>query len=356
MAQPPAEVRLGIIGCGKGAELRHLPALMHTTAIRVVAAADTDLGRLQLLGDRFGIAQRHRDYRELLDRDDVSAVAILTPTKWHAEMGIASLAKGKHVLIDKPLALDGEECARLKEKASHSSGLVLVGFNFRWHRLLRRARAVVKSGALGEIKAIRSVYTHWHPGEEAQVWHARRAEGGGVIFNDGVHHFDMWRFLLEQEIAEIYAASRSSAYFEDETSTISARTADGILATGVFSFGSSPNSEIEIFGDAGRLAISFYRFDGLEFYPRTVCPGDGMDRIRKWVKTIRELPETLPRMRRGGDFTLTYDGMWQHFADCILSNRTPECTLEDGTRAVEIALAAIASIKAGTPVRLSGPE
>ncbi len=80
MATKVKAVRLGIIGCGRVAEERHLPALRRLRGIQVVAAADTDAARMTRLADTFGIPYRAEDYRALLDRVDVEAVAILTPT------------------------------------------------------------------------------------------------------------------------------------------------------------------------------------------------------------------------------------------------------------------------------------
>ena len=220
-------LRLGIIGCGNAAERWHLPALRQLADVRLVAAADIDPARVRRVGEKFDIEQQFTDYRVMLDRADIQAIAIITPTQAHAEPAMAAIAAGKSVLIDKPLAMTPAECDRLIAAAASSPGKVMVGFNLRWHRLVQRAHAIIESGALGEIKAVTGVYSHWHPGEKAQVWHKRRETGGGILFNEGVHHFDLWRSLLGTEVADIYAVSRPSEHFEDETSTIVARMTDG---------------------------------------------------------------------------------------------------------------------------------
>jgi predicted dehydrogenase len=232
----------------------------------------------------------------------------------------------------------------------------MVGFNLRWHRLVRRARAIVESGALGEIKAIRGAYTHWHPGEKAQSWHRRRETGGGILFNEGVHHFDLWRYLLGEEVADVYAISRPSAHFEDETSTIVARLTNGVSASCLLSYESSPNNELEIFGRQGRLHISLYRFDGLVFYPNTTYPGTVGSRLQRLAAAAGELPETIPVMIKGGDSDLSYVRQWRHFVDCVRNDREPGCTLLDGKRAVETALAAIESVSTGRPVPMEQGE
>jgi myo-inositol 2-dehydrogenase / D-chiro-inositol 1-dehydrogenase len=343
-------VSLGIVGCGNATSQIYLPLLAGHRRFRVAAAAEADSGRLHAVADRFGIKRRFLDYRELLAGEDIEAVAVVTPPRSHAEIGCAALAAGKHLFIDKPLAMTVAECDQLVKMAAASSLSVLVGLNFRWHRLIRRARERVRSGALGRIRAIRSVYTHWHPGDTAQPWQRERGLGGGVIFNDGVHHFDLWRFLLDCPVTRIYAASRPSPEFEDDTCSVTAEMANGVLASGVFSFSTSPNSELEIFGERGRLVISCYEFDGLEFFSNSTYPGSIGRRLRRMLSTFGSLPPALPNTRRGGDFAATHVDLWEHFADCVRGGATPMCTLEDGKHAVQVALSALESVESGRPV------
>jgi predicted dehydrogenase len=349
---PDRVIRLGIVGCGRVAEERHLPSLLRLPEVRVVATADLDVARSNRLADRFGAAVRLGDYRALMERRDVDAVAILTPTQSHAEIALAAIEAGKHVLVEKPLALSLAECDRLIESAGRSTSKVVVGFNLRWHRLVRRAREVLNSGALGRIKAIRSAYTHDRTGETAPDWHRKLELGGGVSFNEGVHHFDLWRYFTHSEVEQVFSFSVPSEYYADETNAITARLSDGVLATGIFAFQTGPTSEVEIYGEEGRLCLSLYRFDGLEFFPRSGYPGDLGDRLRKAAGAVRDLPEAIPILRRGGDLQATFDGLWRHFVDCILHDLPSQCTLEDGKSSLRVALGAIESARSGAPVKV----
>jgi predicted dehydrogenase len=218
---------------------------------------------------------------------------------------------------------------------------------------VQRARRFIKTGALGRIKAIRSVFTHHRTGEDAQEWHRKPELGGGVSFNEAVHHFDLWRYLLESDVKEVFSFSRPSAAYEDETSITTAFLANGALATGVFSLMTGMNNEIEIYGEAGRLCLSFYKFDGFEFFSNSTYPGDIKDRVKKAAAALRELPRAIPVMRRGGDFGTTFCGLWRHFADCIYQDKRSECTLEDGKQAVRIALAVRESVSKGHVVQIA---
>lgn len=347
-------VKLGLIGCGRVAEERHLPALEHVPGVEVCAVTDLDPARVDAVSDRWGIPTRHYETADLLADDQLDAVGILTPTSSHTEIGIAALDAGKHVLVEKPLALDTSECRALEERASRSPLKVVVGFNLRWHRLVRRARDVIQSGELGRIRAIRSTYSHFRRGELAPDWHRKTTLGGGVSFNEGVHHYDLWRFLLDTGVAVVSSFSRPSEHFEDETCVTNARLEDGTLATAVFTFTTSPNSEIEIYGERGRLLVSCYRFDGLEFIGATRYPGDLGHRLRAGVAGLWSVVDALPALGQGGDFQATFVGLWRHFFDCVTRDETTACTLADGRQAVAVALATIESARTGKPVPVSG--
>jgi myo-inositol 2-dehydrogenase / D-chiro-inositol 1-dehydrogenase len=346
-------IRLGMIGAGRAANLLYLPVLARLPGIDVTALADTDSARLSEVARRHCILQQFPSHAILLEEAEVDAVAVVTPTPSHAAIALEVLRAGKHLFLDKPMAMNRKECDRLVEAAQDSRGKVLIGHNFRWHRLVNEARRKIKSGLLGSIKAIRSLYTHEHNTSSAQEWHRRRSSGGGVLFNDGVHHFDLWRFLLETEVLQVRCDASDSKWFEDDTCSVSARLANGALASAVFCFSTTANSEIEIFGEEGSLLLSLYRFDGLDFTPRGILPGGGRKRLRQWSNLLRSLPAGLAAARHGGDFDATYNGIWRHWADCLLHNNTPACTPKDGRAAVAVAIACIESASTGKTVQVS---
>ena len=346
-----ADLRLGIIGCGRVAEERHLPALRQVQDVRVTAVADTDGERAERLAGRLGGVYGCTDYRALLERNDVDAVAVLTPTPSHAEIVLAALDAEKHVLVEKPLAVSTEDCGRIVARAALSTVKVVLAFNLRQHRLVRKARARVQSGELGRIRLIRSIYTHDRTGKSAPAWHRELRLGGGVILNEAIHHFDLWRFLLGSEVEEIVCAAQPSDLYEHESSTISAKLSDGALASGAFSLSTSPQNELEICGEKGRLLLSCYRFDGLAVYPHEAYPGDWRHRLRETAASFAQFGQAIPSLRRGGDFQDSFRSLWRHFADCIRDDRQPDCSLLDGQRAVQIAIAAAQSARSGQSVR-----
>jgi len=263
------------------------------------------------------------------------------------------LNSGKHLFIEKPLALSMDDSDLLIQRASQTQSKIMVGFNLRRHRLTQEALAVIEKGTLGPIEAVRSILTsdtRFHT--DSPEWRKRRERGGGEFFETAVHHFDLWRFLLKTEIEEIFAISRSGQW-DDETVTISARLSNGALASAMFSTGTGSCSEAEGFGQNGRLSLSFLRFDGFNLMPRSGFPGDMQSRMAEVSSILNNLPQAVLGARKGGDFIASYREEWRHFADCIRRGIPVESTLEDGRRALQAILAATESASTGRPVTLA---
>jgi myo-inositol 2-dehydrogenase / D-chiro-inositol 1-dehydrogenase len=344
-------VKIGLIGCGWVAENIHLPALQYGADAQVVAVAESDPDRLHEVAERFHIKHRYTNFLDLLTNPKVDAVAVCVPARFHIEVALAALDAGKHLFVEKPLALGIEDCEQLIERAAKFPGLkVMVGFNMRWHCLVRQAQEMILQGGLGPLEMIRSVLTSYH--ENIPPWRMRRHTGGGVFFEMAVHHFDLWRFLLRSEIREVFASSRS-VKFEDDTATVTARMDNGLLATAVFSQQTTAGNEIDIYGQSGHLRVSCYRFDGLEFNSISTASGDFGSRMRRFFQSVKTLPQGLANMRRGGEFMASYRAEWRHFTDCIRQDRPTQCTLEDGRRALQAALAAAESASTGKSVQVS---
>jgi myo-inositol 2-dehydrogenase / D-chiro-inositol 1-dehydrogenase len=343
-------LRVGVVGCGRVAAYRHLPALTRLPGAEVVALADQDPTRLRVVADQFRVRNRHSDVRTLLDKTEVDVIAVCVPVEFHAEVALAALDAEKHVFIEKPLAVNLDEADRLRERAMQSKSKILMGFNFRWHRLIRQARELLRQEAVGQVETVRAVFASAH--ETPSEWQKRRSSGGGALFDQAIHLFDLWRFLLATEVEEVFATSRSGPW-EDETATITARLTNGVLATATCSERSGENNEVEIYGRRGRLQVSCYRFDGLVYSPQGSIPGNGRARVEAFLRTLKELPGSFAQLRYGGDVLASYREQWRHFLGAISDDVNVDCTLDDGRRALEIVLAAMASASTGKAIRVS---
>lgn len=344
-------IKVGIIGCGQVAVNRHLPILKTLDNVDVTAVSDINGDSLNNAARRFNVRSTYTDYHQLLSREDIQVVGVLVPLELHARIGVDVLKAGKHLLLEKPMCRTLQEADLLREAAGKAGVKAMMGLNKRWHRFMRRARGVLSSGELGKVRLINLAYSSGQELDQVPAWRKSRSTGGGNLIENGVHCYDLWRFLLREEITEIYAVSgRESS--DDEPAVVTAKSESGILLNTTLSDFMPGRNEMEIFGDRQVLSISQYRFEGFEFTPRGTCSGDIRNRINRLLSFFGELPSGISQYRYGGDYTESFRAMWSHFIQAIRNDSPVSCTLEDGRRALEITLAAIASADSGQPVRL----
>lgn len=344
-------LRLGVVGCGSVAERRHLPALSSLSEVDVVALADTDSARCERLAHDFGVARRCRSVAEVLESSDAEAVAVLTPASAHAEVALTALQAGTSVFVEKPLALSLADCDALVEEAERSSGATaMVGFNLRWHSLVRRARAMLHDGAIGRVTAVATAFTDPHlTRSQLPEWRARRDLGGGTVLEKLVHHFDLWRFLLDDEVDDVLALARSDRT-DDEVTAVSARMCKGALAQALASDLTSATNVVTLYGEEGMIRLDLLRFDGLEHSALRDYPGAPRLRARRLLGSAAQFAANLGEVRRGGLFQTTYANQWRQFALAHHERRQPGATFEDGRRALQVALAAGQSATLGRSV------
>ncbi len=346
--------KVAFIGCGRATENLHLPALQKIDNVEVVALADTNSKQMNAVAGKFNIKNCYEDYRAILTDPSVDIVAVCVPVRHHFSIAMAVIESGKHLLVEKPLTLTLDEADTLVRAAESTDKKIMVGFNLRHHRLIQEAKKMLDNGDLGEIESIRSQWTSAiRYKQQLPDWRNSREQGGGALFEIGVHHFDLWRYLLKSDIAEISAHSKSQNY-PDETVTVTAKMENGVVASAMFSEIASDHNELEICGSKGRLRISLFQFDGLEFFPIMDAPGGIDKKVKELINFAKQLPTGIAIARQGGDFLNTYYHEWQYFLQCIENNEAVESSLTAGRQALEAVLSAIAS--ADSPKAVNSTE
>lgn len=218
---------VGLLGCGRIARMFHLLVLSSLDSARLVAVADADLAALRaaqaIVPEAVGVGH----VEALLAVPGVDAVVVCLSTHLHADAAVAAFDAGRHVYVEKPLALDAAAAARVREACSASGRTGLVGFNFRFHPLVGAAREAVAAGALGQVVGIRTAFSS--APRELPEWKRDRATGGGALLDLASHHVDLLRHLTGSEITAVSAtiATHRSA---DDTATLTLRLTSGVTA------------------------------------------------------------------------------------------------------------------------------
>lgn len=186
-------LRVAIIGCGLAGSKR---AASLAPAGRLTWAADPRFARAQAL-TRAADGRASRTWRQALSAPDVDAVIVATPHHLLARVGLAALAAGKHVLLEKPGALRSADIARLIAAARRRKLCARVGYNHRFHPAVLAALDLVSSGDLGELFYVRARYGHGGRQGYEREWRLRREfSGGGEVMDQGTHLIDLARVFL----------------------------------------------------------------------------------------------------------------------------------------------------------------
>lgn len=262
---------IGIIGTGWGARVQ-VPAF-RAAGLEVTALAGSQAAKTERVAGELEVAFHSADWRALLARPDVTLVSIVTPPALHREMALAALEAGKHVLCEKPTAMNAAEAEAMLEAArQRPHQLALIDHELRFLPVVRRARELVAAGAIGTLRhaAVRFVNNGRADPTRPWNWWYDASQGGGALGAIGSHQVDLLRYLLDDEVAEAHGfvataiaerpdkSGQPRAVSADDYAAASLRFAGGALAnllTSAVAGVSEPNS-LSIHGSQGTLNIT----------------------------------------------------------------------------------------------------
>ncbi len=190
------KVKIGVIGLGGVAQLIHLPNLSKMQNVDLCSVAEINKNRLQTIAEKFNVKNRYVNYKDLLEKCDVDAVIIATPTSTHTEIAIDCLNAGKDVLVEKPLAKTYAETKKIVDAAKKSKRKLMVGMNLRYRPDTMLLRSFINSNEIGEPFYVKCGWIRKQSSSEK--WFTKKEEsGGGVIIDLGIHVLDLALWLLD---------------------------------------------------------------------------------------------------------------------------------------------------------------
>ncbi|MHA6689789.1 Gfo/Idh/MocA family protein [Devosia sp. A449] len=250
-------IGVGIIGAGHFGAV-HAKALAGVSGARLVAACRNDATGIASFTQAHG-GTPYTDWRALLDDGAVDAVVIATPHDLHRDIAIAALDAGKHVLLEKPMAVSLEDCDAIAAAAGRSSGSLMIGHVPRFFLPMLAASDFLASGTLGRpITGTSAFIKLWMEGNR-QPWHLERETGGGMLMTAGIHALDRLVFLMGGRVSGV-SALMSAAFHQqhaDDTAFINLRFADGRFGQ-VSSIGyadGAMTSALQLVCEGGTLAV-----------------------------------------------------------------------------------------------------
>jgi len=342
-AQAGAPVRVGVIGCGTIAYWGHLRSLQRLKGAALAAAADpAPAARARAAGMVHGpIYERAAD----LLQSDIDAVIISAPPPIHAELTIAAVRAGKHVYVEKPLATTADDARQVMDVVARSGVVAAVGFNYRHHPAHVRARALLKQRAIGQVRAVQSVFCEPGTPETMPEWKQHRQSGGGVLLDLASHHIDLLRWFLDDELATVDARI-ASGRTEHDAATLHFTTRGGIDVQTYVSFRAGPADFLEFIGEKGTLRVDRH----------ALAPTLKIARLRgyglrsAWLSPSIEQVELWARQLVRPAYQPSFRLALAAFVQRIAGQPVSLATIDDGARSLAVVLAAEESARAMAPV------
>jgi predicted dehydrogenase len=388
-------VRLGFIGLGNRGD-QVLDAFLAHPDAEVVALCDLYQPYLDFAANKVGgNPWQSRDYRRLLERNDVDAVVISTPDHWHALQTIHACAAGKDVYVEKPLSLCVLEGRRMVQAARLHNRVTQVGLHRRSSAVVREACEFVRGGGIGKVSVVRAFHIQnewprgignpangqppagldwdawlgpapWKPYNLNRTFYRFRwfyDYSGGQLTNFGVHYLDVIHWALGHDTPRAVTAMggkfavADNREVPDTLEVLWHYPGDTLVTFSQFNATAAPaglrNGEVEFRGTLGTL---YLQYNGYEVVPDALTPNEFPPRTprnrnleRGWRTGSR--PRISPRQARGGAPTTAHA---RNFLDCVRSRQRCTCDIETGHRSTSAALIANVAHKTKTYLEWDG--
>ena len=335
------ELGVGIIGTGWVSD-EYIRAFSMNPHTRVIALCSRDKDRAAAKASQHGLENcaAVTDPQEMVRLPGLDIVCINTPNFLHADQAILAAEHKKHIVIEKPIAIDWQDMKRMKDAVDKAGVTTIVGFVLRWNPLFMTIKQMMKDGVLGKVNYAEVDYLHAiTPAYNCYPWSVKRETGGSILQVGGCHAVDGLRWFVEDEAVEVVALSgRYRPDFEQDTTiTFVTKFESGSMGKVCCSYDvACPYIyNVELFGSRGTVINN-------RVWAKESFPGQ-----EGWIT----VPTTTPD---SGDVSHhPFPGEVDHFVDCILGRKRTIVDLDDAIKTFEIIEAADRSANSGgSPVRL----
>jgi predicted dehydrogenase len=333
----------GLIGCGRVAP-RHAQSLAELPGARLVAVADLKASR----ADRFAAeyhAEPYTEYRRLLERPDLDVVNICTPSGLHAQMAIEALQAGKHVIVEKPIALSLADTDRMIATAGAVGRKLCVVLQNRYNPPMQDLRRVVDSGRLGRLLLGNATVRWYRPQEYYEdEWHGTWAMDGGALMNQSIHHIDALQWLMgAPESVFAYTATLAHRMEAEDVGVAVIRFRGGVLGVvegSTVTYPENLEGSIAIFAERGSLKVG-----GTALNRKVIWKVEGELEHEKELLTREQVdPPSV--------YGTSHRAVIADMIDAVTGNREPRTDGIEARKSVAFVLAIYESARTGQPVAM----
>jgi len=344
-----AELRMGVIGCGEISGLTTWGYRIDDR-VKIYAVSDTNTERVEQCASEWKAEKTYSDYRELLDDKSVDAVMIITPHDLHKQMVIDALDAGKHVSVQKPMARNAAECKEMIEAANRAKGKFQVFECYIFYPPVAKAKELIDAGEIGNISMVRlrttsgSLECGWELTSTSWEWKFNQERvGGGTMFDD-MHHKYALGIFFGGPVEKVSAFIENPGMFLDTPATVmwkhKAPSCYGILDAAyapdlIIDTKYYPVEErIEITGSKGIIWVTRLTGGLMKIAP-LIMYRDGE------THCFNDIP---------AEWEHGFIRCGQHFIDCVLEDKQPTLSGEEGLRVVQLGRAVYKSAEEGKEI------
>jgi predicted dehydrogenase len=334
-------IRIGIIGTGF-AKLVQIPAFLNCKETEVVSVASGSLANAERVANDFGIKHFTDNWRETVENTEVDLICITTPTNLHYEQTLHAIKHGKHILCEKPMAMNAAEALEMTTKAKDANILALIDHELRFLNGRRKAFEMIRNGEIGKIIHFKTMFRNASRGTQNVKWNwwSDVNAGGGALGAIGSHAVDTFRWMLGTEITDVFCQLKTNVkerfdangdlqtVTADDESNLIVKFAENDLtadASGTVSLSVVESGKyehrLEIFGTQGSMIVE----EGGEIHLSKMSDTD-------WTKLKIDLGEPPPNTKIGG-WSRGFMNFAQEIVSALHEGRTEvanAATFEDG--------------------------
>ncbi len=347
-------LNVGVISCSGMAE-GHMKGVIAHPQAKLVAVCDIDLEKAKTVAERRGVSRVYQDYKELLAQPDIDAVIIVTPDHLHREMAVAALEAGKHVLCEKPLALNRDDLQAIADAVKKSDKKFMVGQIARYTPSFKLAKEIMNRGEIGDIVFIETEYAHNYEKilKACEDWKSDPArwrsnpERNGVV-GGGCHAVDLLRWLVGADPEEVRAYSTKKIFTDlpyDDTHIAIMKFPNNIMTKVFISVSCKRNYTMRtvIYGTKGTIVcdnknaqMSVYRSEIAGQTVGSLIP----------EKPNSEVEVKYPVAINNHNATAEFE----EFASIVLNDKEVSTTVFEGAKTVAACFAICEAAEKGQPV------
>ena len=334
----------GIIGCGRVAP-RHAQSILEIPNAELIAVADEIVSRAENFQNEFK-AEPYADYHDLLKRDDIDVVNVCVPSGLHKQVVFDIVTAGKHVIVEKPIALSTSDANQMIQAAEDAGVKLCVILQNRYNAPMREIYDVIQSGKIGKILLGNATVRWYRPQSYYEDgWHGTWAMDGGALMNQSIHHIDALQWLIgDVESVFAYTATQAHQMEAEDTGVVVLRFKNGALGSiegSTITYPQNIEGSVAVFGEKGSLKVG-----GTALNRKVLWRIDGeLENEREIIMANLVDPPSV----YGSSHRLVIEDM----IDAIHEDRLPKTHGNEGKRSLALVQAIYESARTGLPVEVN---